>query len=221
MVLALPAPGDAAKQAHRVGVPGRAEDLIGGALLDQFAGVKHADPVAHLCHDGQVVADEQHRRGQFLAQPRDQVEDLGLDGSVERGRRLVKYQQRGLRRERHRDDHALGHAAGQLVRVPVHDPARVSDLYLAQHFVRLLMRGGSVEPGDLVHLGDLLAGLDRGVKRPARLLVHHGNGPGPQVTKPGRGQAQRVEPVDADRPGRDPAVPSEVPDQGESDRGLA
>ena len=44
-------------------------------------------------------------------------EDLALDDDVERGRRLVHDHQLGLERERHRDDHALAHAAGELVRV--------------------------------------------------------------------------------------------------------
>ena len=52
----------------------------------------------------------------------DQLQDLGLDGHVERGRRLVGDQQVGVARERHRDHHALAHAARELVRVVVHAP---------------------------------------------------------------------------------------------------
>ncbi len=48
---------------------------------------------------------------------RQQLEDLGLDRDVERGRRLVGDQQIRLARERHRDHHALPHAARELVRV--------------------------------------------------------------------------------------------------------
>ena len=50
-------------------------------------------------------------------QLRDEVEHLGLDRRVEPGRRLVEDQQRRVLRERHRDDHALLHAARELVRV--------------------------------------------------------------------------------------------------------
>ena len=49
----------------------------------------------------------------------EQLEDLRLDRDVERGRRLVGDQQIRLARERHRDHHALPHAARQLVRIRV------------------------------------------------------------------------------------------------------
>ena len=48
-----------------------------------------------------------------------QVEDLRLDRDVERRRRLVGDEQRRLAGERHRDQHALPHAAGQLMRIVV------------------------------------------------------------------------------------------------------
>jgi hypothetical protein len=51
-------------------------------------------------------------------QPGQQVEDLGLDGSVQCGGRLVRDDQLRAQRERHRDHRALPHAAGELVRVP-------------------------------------------------------------------------------------------------------
>ena len=50
------------------------------------------------------------------------VEDLRLRRHVERRRRLVGDQQVGIVDQRHRDHHALAHAAGELVRVVV-DPA--------------------------------------------------------------------------------------------------
>ena len=56
-----------------------------------------------------------------------QVEDLGLDGHVERGRRLVGDEQLGLAGERHRDHHALRHAARHLVRDRPRAGARVGD----------------------------------------------------------------------------------------------
>ena len=64
-----------------------------------------------------------------IAEPRSvelphQVEDLRLDRDVERGRRLVGDQQRGAAGERHRDDRALPHPAGELVRVGVHPRGR-------------------------------------------------------------------------------------------------
>ena len=73
---------------------------------------------------------------------RDEVEHLGLDRRVEAGRRLVEDQQRGVDAERHRDHDALLHAAGELVRIALHDRGRVGDLHLAQHRERALVRLG-------------------------------------------------------------------------------
>ena len=57
----------------------------------------------------------------------DQLEDLRLDRHVERRRRLVGDQEVGVARERHRDHHALAHAARELVRVVVDAHARLGD----------------------------------------------------------------------------------------------
>ena len=53
----------------------------------------------------------------FCCRSREQLEDLRLDGDVERGGRLVGDDERGIHDERHRDDDALPHAAGELMRI--------------------------------------------------------------------------------------------------------
>ena len=55
----------------------------------------------------------------FCLQLAQQLEDLRLDRDVERGRRLVGDDERGVHHERHRDHDALAHAAGELVRILV------------------------------------------------------------------------------------------------------
>ena len=54
-------------------------------------------------------------------------QDLALDDDVERGRRLVHDHDLGLGRERHRDHHALAHAARELVRIAPQPLARDPD----------------------------------------------------------------------------------------------
>ena len=55
-----------------------------------------------------------------------QVEDLRLDGHIQRGGGLVGDQDLWIARQRHGDHDALAHAAGELVRIGVHatSPAR-------------------------------------------------------------------------------------------------
>ena len=155
------------------------------------------------------------------AQPGDQVEHLGLDRRVQRRRRLVQDQQLRLGRERHRDHDSLRHAAGQLVRVPLHDPAGVGDLDLAQHCLGSLERLRPAEPGKLVDLGDLPADPDRRVQRLAWLLVDHGHRTGPQLAQLGRVHRQRIAPGNPDGARAHPAVARQVPGQRERYRGLA
>ena len=115
---------------------GLVEHLAGRALLDQLAGVEHADAVAHLGDHRQVVADEQQRGVELVAQAPDQIEHLGLDGGVQRRGGLVEDQQRGLGGQRHGDHDALEHAARELVRVAAHDPLGVGDADLGEDLLR-------------------------------------------------------------------------------------
>ncbi len=81
----------------------------------------------------------------LLLQPQQQVEDLRLDGRVERGGGLVGDDQLGLEGERHRDHRALPHAAGELVRVVVDPLSGLRDAHPAQQLDRPLVRLASCE----------------------------------------------------------------------------
>ena len=122
LVLPQAAARDAAEKADRVGVPRVTEDLLGGPLFDEPAGIEHADALAHLRDDREVVADEEDARPELLAQRRDEVEHLGLYRGVEARRRLVENEERRVLREGHSDDDALLHAARELMRVAAHHP---------------------------------------------------------------------------------------------------
>ena len=115
------------------------EDAVDRPLLDDAAGVEHADAVAHARDHVEVVRDEEDARAELGAQRGDEVEHLRLDGRVEARRRLVEDEQRRVLGERHGDHHALLHAARELVRVAAHDAARVGDLDLGEHLLRPLV----------------------------------------------------------------------------------
>ena len=115
--------GTERQQRLGVGVGGPVEERVGVGGLDDPPRVHHRDAVGHLADDAEVVRDEQDAHVEVAAQPVEQLEDLRLHGDVEGGRRLVGDEQLGLQRDGHRDQQALPHAAGELVRVGV-DPAR-------------------------------------------------------------------------------------------------
>ena len=77
------------EQAFRVRVVRAREQVADRRFLDDLAAVHHDDARRRLRDDAQVVRDEQNRRAELLLQVAQQLENLRLDGDVERGRRLV------------------------------------------------------------------------------------------------------------------------------------
>ena len=158
----------------RIRVLRMVEHLLDGTLLDDPALGHHADPVGHLAHDAEVVGDEQQRHAVARLQGLQELQDLRLDGDVERRRRLVGDQEVGLVGERHGDHHALALAAGELVRVGVEPRRRLGDADLFEQLERALARGVArqalVQDQDLVHLP--LDGVQR-IERGHRLLEDH------------------------------------------------
>ena len=223
VVLALTAARDAAQQPDRVRVARLVEHLLAGALLDQFAGVQHPDPVAHLGDHRQVVADEQHRGGEVLARSaatRSSTSASTVASSAVVGSSRISSE--GSAASAIAIDHPLRHPAGELVRVPPHHPARVGDLDRAQHGLGLAPAPPcGPAAGDLVHLGDLAADPDRRVQRLARFLVHHRHGAGPQARSALGAMASGSWPSMLIRPAADPAVARQVPGQRQRHRGLA
>ena len=155
------------------------------------------------------------------AERRDQVEDLGLDGRVERGRRLVEDQQRRLGGERHRDHHALEHAARELVRIAVHHPGRIGDPDLLEHLLRAVEGLPLRDTCDLEHLGHLATDPDRRVQRPAGLLVDHRDRVLAELAQLALVQREHVASVHLDLAAGHLAVARQVADDPERDRRLA
>jgi hypothetical protein len=106
----------------------------------------------------------------------DQLQDLRLDGDVQRGGGFVGDQQRRLAGQRHGDHHALAHAARQLVRVAVQHRLGFRNTDLLQHAQRLGARGRGVLALVLAdRFGDLVAGGEDRIQGGHRLLEDHGH----------------------------------------------
>ena len=83
------------------------EHLVGRPGLHDPPRVHDEDAVGDPGHDAEIVGDHKHAHAALRAQARDELEDLGLDGHVERGGRLVGDEQRRRARERDGDHRAL------------------------------------------------------------------------------------------------------------------
>ena len=162
---------DRADQPLRVGVARVREELAHGGFFDHLAGVHHHHALRHFGDHAHGVGDQHHRHAHLVLQLRQQVEDLGLDGHVQRGGRLVGDHQLRLAGQRDGDHHALAHAAGELVRIVVHAPLGRGDAHQLEHLhravQRILARQAFVQAQAL---GDLLADGVHRVQAGHRLL---------------------------------------------------
>ncbi len=85
------------------------------------------------------------------------IEDLRLDGDVQRRGRFIGDQQLGAAGQGDGDHHALAHAAGEVVRIVAHPALGVGDAHQAQHLHGAVHRFLLAQPVMQAHaLGDLL-----------------------------------------------------------------
>ena len=85
-----------ALQRPRVGVARRGEDLFRRTALDDVAGIEDDDLVAEMGGEAQIVGDEDEARAARCLQAAQQGDDVRLGRDVERCRRLVGDDERGI-----------------------------------------------------------------------------------------------------------------------------
>ena len=149
------------------------EDRRRVALLDDLAGVHHADAIAQRPDDPEVVRDEQDGGIGLGLERAHEVEDAGLDSGVQAGRRLVEDEELGVGGEGDGDDDALLHPARQLVRVALGDLFRVGDLDTLQGLERAFLGLLLALAEDREGFDHLRPDLRRRVERRAGILVDH------------------------------------------------
>src|SRR5260221_9899694 len=93
------------------------EKIADRRFLDLAAGIHDDDALRHLGDDAKIVGDEDDRGADLALELAHQIEDLGLDRYIKRGRRLVGDEELWIAGERHSDHDALAHAAAELARV--------------------------------------------------------------------------------------------------------
>ncbi len=86
------------------------------SIFYHFAAVHHLNPIGHFGDHAHIVSDKNHPHLHLFLQHADKLQNLRLNGDVERGGRLIGNQQGRFAAERHGDHHALTHPARQLMR---------------------------------------------------------------------------------------------------------
>ena len=157
------------------------EHRLHPSRLDHLAILHHADAVGVPAHDRQIVADQQQSQPTRRLLGRQQLQDLRLDGDIQRRGRFVGNQQSGVVGKRGGDHHTLALAAGQLMRESVQPMRGIGKSNLAEqrdHLRPLLLL--RQPPVQRHGLADLRADALQGVEAGHRLLEHHARHPAAQ-----------------------------------------
>ena len=154
------------------------KDFLCGTLFDHTARVHNDNVVRHFGNNAEVVGDQHNGGVDLILQAAQQVQNLCLDGNIQRGGRLVRDDDLGVAGQRHGDHNALTHTAGQLVGVHLIHAVAVGNAYGFQHLdgalldVLLALALALVQGNDLVDLG---ADAEHRVQAGHRLLEDHRN----------------------------------------------
>ena len=100
------------------------KNLVDRSLLDDFTVLHHHDPMTERAHDLQIVGNEEIAQAALVLQFAQEVDDLGLNGQIERRGRLVEQDEFRFERDCPRNSDALALAAGKLVREARQDVVR-------------------------------------------------------------------------------------------------
>ncbi len=155
-------------------MPGGPKNRGRGTGLDDDPGIHDVHPVGDLRHHAQVVGDIEQRHAAGVLQPVHQAQNLGLDGYIQGGGRLVGNDQLGAACQGHGDHRPLALATAQLVRVVRQPLLRRFDADVAEQLQTALPDLGlGQRQVDPQRLGDLLADGEHRVQRRQGLLEDH------------------------------------------------
>ena len=200
-------PGHGRQQRAGVGMARAGKDFFRSAFFHLVAAVHHQHAVGHLGHHAHVVRDEDHAHAHLVLQCAYQLQDLRLDGHVQRRGGFVGDQQRGLARQRHGDHHALAHAARELVRIAVQHIARFRNAHEFEHAQGFGACGARALSLVLLdRFCNLVPGGEHRVERGHGLLENHGDVSAPNAAQRRVARLCQVKHLAAAAPKRHAAV---------------
>lgn len=92
-------------------------DFSRSAALHDFARIHDMDSTGIARYNPEVVRDNQKRHPESLSEVAHELQDLRLDGHVQRSRGLIGEDQFRIATQGDGDHHPLAHPAAQLVRI--------------------------------------------------------------------------------------------------------
>jgi len=175
-----------------------------------------------LRDDAEVVRDQQHAHRPLGLQAAQQLENLRLNGDVERRRRLVGDQQARIAGERDGDHHPLLHAAGELEGVLAEATFRIGDADRGEQFerARACRLPGQPEMA-LEYLAQLVTDGEHRIEACRRFLEDHRHAAAAHAAHLGFRQAQQITPGETHLAADDPSGSRQQAQQAERRRRLA
>lgn len=159
--------GNGVDESPRVRVARMAEELGGRGVFHDPAEVHDGDPFAEVLDNGEIVGNQQVGKAQLALQLLEESKDLGLDGDIERGDRLVENEQPRFEGEGPGNPDALPLSTRELVgialplaRVEPYPLHQFDDPFLAGAGLPVL---GEAREGKAENPGDRLARIQGGV----------------------------------------------------------
>ena len=131
---------DGTKQALGIFVTRTIKNVLRRTAFTDASAVHHDDFITHICDDAEVMGYHNDRHPELLLQILHQLQNLCLNGNVQRRRRLIRDQNIRLTRKRHRDHHALPHTARKLIRILLDPLFRLVNADKRQHLDRARLR---------------------------------------------------------------------------------
>ena len=187
-------------QAARIGVQRRREQRVDRRGFHIAPGIHHDHALRGFRDHAEIMGDQDDRGAKLGLELPDQVQDLRLDGDVERRGRLVGDQHLRIAGQRHGDHDALAHPAGELMRVLADAPLRFRNAHQREHLdgarERRAARQILVQHQDFA---DLVADGQHGIERGHRLLEDHRDLIAAQRAHLAVRQVEQVAPLEADR----------------------
>ena len=189
--------GDRLDQPAGVFLLGVGVDRLGGAVLDDLAGVHDRHGVANELHHREVVADEHVGEAELLLEVHHEVNDLSLDRDVEGRDRLVAHDELRVEGQGPRDGDPLSLSTRELVRVAAHVDRVEAALLQQPHRAVASALLVPVEPVDghglREHVSHGHARVERGVG-----VLEDDLHPAAQLAERERVRLAHVDPVEAD-----------------------
>ena len=153
---------------------GTVKYIIYAAMLNDFSGIHHRDLICHPGYHTEVMGNQNDRHAGLFLEVIQQIENLRLDGYVQRRGRLVGNQNRGFTGDGHGDHGPLQHAPGKFEGVLSGPLRRFRNL---AQFEQLDGFGESlpvaVAPMHLQGFGDLIADGHGGIQGGHGVLKDH------------------------------------------------